>query len=118
MHTTPPTAPSELSRERIRLMLMMRRMVREEFGVTVLLGDAEAAEELAAFAGRARNTLLRQMGRELEALAATAASAAAAEPATLRYRGGGGHPRGRDKTRRAGTAHLSRPGGGVSFPVY
>lgn len=87
MHTTAPTAPNELSRERIRLMLMMRRMVREEFGVTVLLGDVEAAEELAAFAGRARNTLLRQMGRELEALAATAASATAAEPAALRYRG-------------------------------
>jgi hypothetical protein len=87
MHTTPPTPHGELSRERIRLMLMMRRMVREEFGVTVLLSDAEAAEELAAFAGRARNTLLRQMGRELEALAATEASPTPAEPATLRYRG-------------------------------
>lgn len=87
MHTTSPTPHSELSRERIRLMLMMRRMVREEFGVTVLLSDTEAAEELAAFAGRARNTLLRQMGRELEALAATEASSAPVEPAALRYRG-------------------------------
>lgn len=55
-----------LSRERIRLMLMMRRMVREEFGVTVPLSDEAAADELLAFASRARNSLLRQMARELE----------------------------------------------------
>lgn len=83
-----PTTPAhELSRERIRLMLMMRRMVREEFGVTVLLSETEATEELLAFAARARNTLLRQMGRELETLAAAESDSAPEQPAPLRYRG-------------------------------
>lgn len=83
----PMTPSHELSRERIRLMLMMRRMVREEFGVTVLLSETEATEELLAFAARARNTLLRQMGRELETLA-TVEPDSATEPAEpLRYRG-------------------------------
>ncbi|MGE0081355.1 MAG: hypothetical protein AB7U81_08660 [Thiohalomonadaceae bacterium] len=59
------TAP-ELSRDLARLMLMMRRMIKEEFAVTVPLSDDEAAEELLAFAGRSRNTLLRQMAHELE----------------------------------------------------
>ncbi|MEW6646199.1 MAG: hypothetical protein AB1450_03245 [Pseudomonadota bacterium] len=89
MQNTSPNPGSIVSRERVRLMLMMRRMVREEFGVTVQLGDDDATEELLAFADRARNTLLRQMGRELEALAATAAApeVAAVEPASLCYRG-------------------------------
>lgn len=93
------TKQHELSRESIRLMLMMRRMVREEFGVTVPLSDDGATEELLAFAARARNTLLQQMARELEALLAEApavavvaseeAAAAAAKPADVRriYRG-------------------------------
>lgn len=87
MNTTRPALNNELSRERVRLMLMMRRMVREEFGVTVLLSDDNSQEELLAFADRARNTLLRQMGRELEALTTTAETAVPVEPATLLYRG-------------------------------
>lgn len=83
MHTT----TNELSRERIRLMLMMRRMVREEFGVTVLLSETEATEELLAFAARARNTLLRQMGRELEVLTTAEPDSTAEQAAPLRYRG-------------------------------
>jgi hypothetical protein len=86
MDTTTAPRP-ELSRERVRLMLMMRRMVREEFGVTVLLSEEDAIEELLAFAARARNTLLRQMARELEALPATTPAAAPTEPAVLCYRG-------------------------------
>jgi hypothetical protein len=87
MNTTRPALNNELSRERVRLMLMMRRLVREEFGVTVLLSDDNSLEELLAFAERARSTLLRQMGRELEALATATAEPAAAEPAALLYRG-------------------------------
>jgi hypothetical protein len=87
MNTTHPVLNNELSRERVRLMLMMRRMVREEFGVTVLLSDDNSLEELLAFADRARNTLLRQMGRELEALTTATEAAAPAEPAALLYRG-------------------------------
>ncbi|PKM46684.1 MAG: hypothetical protein CVV05_03135 [Gammaproteobacteria bacterium HGW-Gammaproteobacteria-1] len=87
MNTTRPVLNNELSRERVRLMLMMRRLVREEFGVTVLLSDDNSLEELLAFADRARSTLLRQMGRELEALATAAAEPAPAETASLLYRG-------------------------------
>lgn len=76
-----------LSRERIRLMLMMRRMVREEFGVTVLLSEAEATEELLAFAARTRNTLLRQMGRELEMLTTAEPDSLPEQAAPLCYRG-------------------------------
>lgn len=70
------TTKQQLSRESIRLMLMMRRLVRDEFGVTVPLSDDEAAAELLAFATRARNTLLHEMARELEALLTVAPSAA------------------------------------------
>lgn len=55
-----------LSRDLARLMLMMRRLVKEEFTVTVHLDEGEAAEELLAFAARSRSSLLRQMARELE----------------------------------------------------
>lgn len=89
MQNTPTNPASELSRERVRLMLMMRRMVREEFGVTVQLSDNDVTEELLAFAERARNTLLRQMGRELESLTGTdpVRTTPSPEPAALCYRG-------------------------------
>lgn len=60
------TSAPELSRDVVRLMLMMRRLIKEEFAVTVPISDKNAADELFAFAGRSRNTLLRQMARELE----------------------------------------------------
>lgn len=54
------------SRNYARTLLMMRRLVKEEFAVTVHLDEEEAAEELLAFASRSRHHLLRQMARELE----------------------------------------------------
>ncbi len=54
------------SRTYARTLLMMRRLVKEEFGVTVHLDEEEVAEELLAFASRSRHHLLRQMARELE----------------------------------------------------
>ena len=54
------------SRHYARLLLMMRRLVKEEFAVTVRLGDEDAPEELLAFASRSRHHLLRQMATELE----------------------------------------------------
>lgn len=86
METTAP----ELSRDLVRLMLMMRRMVKEEFSVTIQLSDPEAAHELLAFADRSRNTLLRQMARELETHGSSPMSEAAdshAAPTSSRYRG-------------------------------
>jgi hypothetical protein len=76
----------EVSRELARLMLMMRRMIKEEFAVSIQLSDPAAADELLAFAERSRNTLLRQMARELEGHHRTSgAKPLRGEPA--RYRG-------------------------------
>ena len=76
------------SRESARLMLMMRRLIREEFSVTVHLDEAEATEELLAFAGRSRNALLQGLAGELEQLLVPPApTPAAGAPAGRVYRG-------------------------------
>jgi len=54
------------SRDFARLMLMMRRMIREEFSVTVHLDEPEASDELLAFAERSDNAMLKEMAIELE----------------------------------------------------
>jgi hypothetical protein len=56
----------DLSRDYGRLMLVMRRLVREEFSVTIHLDAPEAPEELLAFAERSNNFMLKEMATELE----------------------------------------------------
>lgn len=56
----------DLSRDYARLMLIMRRLVREEFSVTIHLDAPDAGEELLAFAGQSQNSMLKEMAVELE----------------------------------------------------
>lgn len=57
---------SDLSRDYARLMLVMRRMIREEFAVTIHLDEPGAGEELLLFAGRSEAPVLKEMALELE----------------------------------------------------
>ena len=61
-------ALDKFTRQYGRLLMMMRRLVKEEFGVTVHLEETDAPQELLAFASRSRQHLLRQMMGELEDL--------------------------------------------------
>lgn len=57
-----------LSRDYARLMLVMRRMVREEFSTTIHLDAPGAGEELLSFARLSENPMLKEMAVELEGM--------------------------------------------------
>lgn len=61
---------NQISRDLARLMLVMRRFIKEEFSVTIHLDEPEAADELLAFAARSGNGMLHEMAKELEYLVA------------------------------------------------
>lgn len=58
----------DLSRDYARLMLVMRRMVREEFSVTIHLDEPGAGEELLSFARVSADPMLKEMAIELEGM--------------------------------------------------
>ena len=57
-----------LSRDYARLLLVMRRMIREEFSVTVHLDEPDANDRLLGFAGRSENHMLKEMAAELASM--------------------------------------------------
>lgn len=67
--------PEQIDRDYVRLLMMMRRFVRDEFDVRVAISDTAAAQTLLDYASRSRNKVLQEMGSELsEILAPSPAS--------------------------------------------
>ena len=57
--------PSQIDRDYVRLLMVMRRFVRDEFDIKVAISEPDAAATLLEYAGRSRNEVLQEMGKEL-----------------------------------------------------
>lgn len=57
-----------LSRDFARLMLVMRRMIKQEFSVTIHLDSPDAGQELLAYARLSAQSMLKEMAIELETM--------------------------------------------------
>ena len=76
-----------LSRDALRLMLKMRRAIRQEFGVDVALNDPGAAERLYRQALASRQRALQEMAVELAGHVTPRLPSPAAPEPTRYYRG-------------------------------
>jgi hypothetical protein len=57
--------PSQIDRDYIRLLLVMRRFVREEYEIKIQISETGAIEKLLHYAGQSANVVLQEMGKEL-----------------------------------------------------
>lgn len=64
--------PETIDRDYVRLLMVMRRFVRDEFDIKVAISDDDAAVTLLDYASRSRNEVLQEMGKELRELLAPA----------------------------------------------
>lgn len=64
----PQGEPKQIDRDYVRLLMVMRRFVRDEFDVKIGISEADAAQSLLEYANRSRNQVLREMGNELSEL--------------------------------------------------
>jgi hypothetical protein len=65
---TQPEQPAQIDRDYVRLLMVMRRFIREEFAIRVQISDPTAAEKLLHYAGQSTNVVLQEMGKELREL--------------------------------------------------
>lgn len=66
----PQGQPAQIDRDYVRLLMMMRRFVREEFATTVAISEPEAPHTLCTFAEQSTHPVLREMGKELKEMLA------------------------------------------------
>lgn len=57
--------PETIDRDYVRLLMVMRRFVRDEFDIKVAISEPDAAATLLEHADRSRNEVLQEMGKEL-----------------------------------------------------
>jgi hypothetical protein len=60
--------PEQIDRDYVRLLMVMRRFVREEFDIKIGISETEAAAKLLDYAERSRNEVLQEMGKELRSM--------------------------------------------------
>jgi hypothetical protein len=60
--------PETIDRDYVRLLMVMRRFVRDEFDIKVAISEPDAAATLLDYASRSRNEVLQEMGKELREL--------------------------------------------------
>ncbi|MEN8170336.1 MAG: hypothetical protein ABFS08_08960 [Pseudomonadota bacterium] len=60
--------PNQIDRNYVRLLMIMRRFVRDEFDIKVAISEPEAAIKLLDYAERSRNKVLQEMGKELRSM--------------------------------------------------
>ncbi len=57
--------PEKIDRDYIRLLQMMRRFVKEEFGVSIHISQDDAIAQLLRYAADSQNHVLKEMALEL-----------------------------------------------------
>ncbi len=57
--------PQQIDRDYVRLLMVMRRFVRDEFDIKVAISEPDAAATLLDYAARSRNAVLQEMAKEL-----------------------------------------------------
>ena len=60
--------PEQISRDYVRLLMVMRRFIRDEFDVKVAISELNAVDKLLHYAGLSRNEGLQEMGKELHSM--------------------------------------------------
>ncbi len=60
--------PTQIDRDYVRLLMAMRRFVRDEFETTIAISETEATIKLLDYAERSRNAVLQEMGKELHSM--------------------------------------------------
>jgi hypothetical protein len=70
---SPQEQPEQIDRNYVRLLMVMRRFVREEFNTRIAISEPEGAVQLLAYATRSSNTVLQEMGKELREMLAPGA---------------------------------------------
>lgn len=60
--------PEQIGRDYVRLLMVMRRFVRDEFDVKIAISELNAVEKLLHYAKLSRNEGLQEMGKELHSM--------------------------------------------------
>ncbi len=60
--------PQQIDRDYVRLLMIMRRFVRDEFDIKVAISELDAVEKLLHYAGLSRNEVLQEMAKELRSM--------------------------------------------------
>ena len=60
--------PEQIDRDYVRLLMVMRRFVREEFDIKLAISEPDSATTLIDYADRSRNKVLQEMAKELREL--------------------------------------------------
>lgn len=86
---TQPEQPTQINRDYVRLLMVMRRFIREEFSIRIQISDSTAVEKLLHYAEQSANMVLQEMGKELRELLSPAGDdhTAASEGTIHYYRG-------------------------------
>ncbi len=103
--------PLQIDRDYVRLLMVMRRFVRDEFDVKVAISELDAVEKLLHYAGLSRNEVLQEMGKELRSMLVPeipAQEPAEVQPKVHYYRGVA-QPVAVNKTPEANSAQQNRP---------
>ena len=103
------TPQSPINRDYVRLLMVMRRFIKEEFNLSIRISDEDAPTRMLAYGDQSRNRVLREMAIELRQMVNPTPAETADEqtppPSTIptaRYRGAVVHrqepgPRAEDK---------------------
>ncbi len=60
-----PIQPAQIDRNYVRLLMVMQRLIREEFALKIPLGKEDTVQQLLDYAERSQNPQLHEMAREL-----------------------------------------------------
>ncbi len=77
--------PEIIDRDYVRLLMVMRRFVRDEFDTKVAISDPGATTQLLEYALRSRNEVLQEMGKELREILAPAVEDSEADAEKVQY---------------------------------
>lgn len=60
--------PGQIDRDYVRLLMVMRRFIRDEFDIKISISEADGPSQLLDYAKRSRNNVLQEMGKELHTM--------------------------------------------------
>ncbi|MFU8837085.1 MAG: hypothetical protein ACNA75_02190 [Thiohalomonadaceae bacterium] len=88
------TPQSPINRDYVRLLMVMRRFIKEEFNLSIRISDEDAPTQMLKYGDKSRNHVLREMAIELRQMvkptpndSSTEQGSDSAATSTARYRG-------------------------------
>lgn len=77
--------PAQINRDYVRLLMVMRRFIKEEFNQAIRISEEGAAARMLEYGEKSRNRVLREMAAELKGFVQP--EPAQPTPPQARYRG-------------------------------